>query len=97
MITADFVSFAEELAMAARLESLPRRARGCLVETKASLGFDPVIEGDRAAESAMRKLIASRFPDHSAEVRNGQIARGGARQVECAVNGIAERCRQLRA
>lgn len=61
----DFLTFGQELAKAARNETLARFARGCAVENKASDGsFDPVTEADRAAETAMRDLITHHFPDH---------------------------------
>ncbi len=34
------------------------------VENKAETGFDPVTAADRAAEAAMRSLIADAYPDH---------------------------------
>ena len=61
----DFLAFAQKLAKAARHETLARFAQGCAVENKAGDGaFDPVTEADRAAETAMRELIARHFPDH---------------------------------
>ncbi len=60
----DLAAFAEELARAARAESLHRWVLGCAAENKASSGFDPVTEADRAAEHAMRRLISERFADH---------------------------------
>lgn len=60
----DLAAFAEELARAARNESLHRFADGCAIENKAVDGFDPVTAADRAAEQAMRQLIAERFPAH---------------------------------
>jgi myo-inositol-1(or 4)-monophosphatase len=59
------VELAGELADAARGETLSRAASGFAVENKAAAGsFDPVTEADRAAEQAMRALIAERYPDH---------------------------------
>jgi histidinol phosphatase-like enzyme (inositol monophosphatase family) len=52
------------LADAARDETLPRFRTGLSVVNKLSGGFDPVTEGDRAAETAIRALIEARFPDH---------------------------------
>jgi len=61
---ASYRSFAIELAMAARQETL-RRQTALRVEDKGADGiFDPVTEADRAAETAMRALIAQRLPDH---------------------------------
>lgn len=57
--------FAEELAKAARAETLARFRRPLAIENKAAAGrFDPVTAADRAAEAAMRALITARFPDH---------------------------------
>jgi histidinol phosphatase-like enzyme (inositol monophosphatase family) len=56
--------FFNELADAAKGETLPRFRTGISVVNKLSGGFDPVTEGDRAAETAIRALIGARFPDH---------------------------------
>ena len=62
---ADLESFAIELAQRARAETLSRFGQDCRVEDKGSAGlFDPVTDADRAAEQAMRQLIAARFPAH---------------------------------
>jgi histidinol phosphatase-like enzyme (inositol monophosphatase family) len=57
-------SFFDRLAEAAKAETLPRFRSGIDVVNKQSGGFDPVTEGDRAAESAIRQLIEAAFPDH---------------------------------
>jgi histidinol phosphatase-like enzyme (inositol monophosphatase family) len=57
-------SFFSALAEAAKAETLPRFRTGLSVVNKLQGGFDPVTEGDRAAETAIRSLIAERFPDH---------------------------------
>ncbi|WP_180899202.1 histidinol-phosphatase [Martelella soudanensis] len=56
--------FFEKLADAAAAETLPRFRSGLDVDNKLSGGFDPVTEGDRAAERAIRALIGERYPDH---------------------------------
>lgn len=62
---AEMLEFAKRLANAARRETLPRWAEGCIAEDKGGgQGFDPVTEADRAAERAMRAMIAERYPDH---------------------------------
>jgi histidinol-phosphatase len=62
---AELASFALELGRRARVETLARFRQECKVEDKGIDGtFDPVTEADRAAEHAMRQLIAERFPDH---------------------------------
>ncbi|WP_275785069.1 histidinol-phosphatase [Pararhizobium gei] len=56
--------FFDRLADAAKAETLPRFRMGISVSNKEAAGFDPVTEGDRAAEAAIRALIESHFPDH---------------------------------
>ena len=61
-------AFAEELADAAGAAILPHFRADLVVEDKAAQGqgavFDPVTVADRAAERAMRELIATRYPGH---------------------------------
>lgn len=57
-------AFFDRLADAASAETLPRFRAGIDVVNKLAGGFDPVTEGDRAAESAIRALIDAHFPDH---------------------------------
>ncbi|MCM2290844.1 histidinol-phosphatase [Allorhizobium sp. BGMRC 0089] len=57
-------AFFDDLAAAARAETLPRFRVGIDVVNKLEGGFDPVTEGDRAAEQAIRSLIEARFPEH---------------------------------
>jgi len=59
-----FLPFAEELADAAKAETLGRFVGAIPAENKAAQGYDPVTEADRAAERAMRALIERRYPDH---------------------------------
>lgn len=57
--------FLEELAAVAARVTLPRFRAPMDVDNKAGAGgFDPVTEADRAAEAAMRELIAARYPAH---------------------------------
>ncbi|MCD1634184.1 histidinol-phosphatase [Martelella mediterranea] len=56
--------FFETLAAAAAAETLPRFRSGLDVDNKLAGGFDPVTEGDRAAERAIRTLIGEHYPDH---------------------------------
>ena len=52
------------LADAARAPALSRfRAPDLAAENKAAAGFDPVTEADRAAETAMRAVLAERRPE----------------------------------
>jgi histidinol phosphatase-like enzyme (inositol monophosphatase family) len=54
---------AEALADAAAAETLPLfRSRGLGTVNKATSGFDPVTEADRAAERAMRDVLGRRRP-----------------------------------
>ena len=57
-------AFFDRLADAARKETLPRFRVGADVVNKEAGGFDPVTEGDRAAEAAIRALIERHFPEH---------------------------------
>src|ERR1700710_1862085 len=57
-------AFFFQLAEAAKAETLPRFRAGIDVVNKEAVGFDPVTEGDRAAEAAIRALIEAKFPDH---------------------------------
>lgn len=56
--------FFYRLADAAKAETLPRFRSGMSVINKEAGGFDPVTEGDQAAEAAIRRLIEAQFPDH---------------------------------
>ncbi|AAK89535.2 inositol monophosphatase [Agrobacterium tumefaciens] len=53
-----------KLADAASAETLPRFRTGIAVINKQDGGYDPVTEGDQAAETAIRALIEERFPQH---------------------------------
>ncbi len=57
-------NFFYRLADAAKAETLPRFRTGVSVVNKMAGGFDPVTEGDQAAETAIRSLIVEQFPDH---------------------------------
>ena len=57
-----FVTLAEQLADAARLEIMGRCRTGIKTDIKSDRS--PVTEADRAAERVMRGLINSTFPDH---------------------------------
>jgi histidinol phosphatase-like enzyme (inositol monophosphatase family) len=52
------------LADAAKAETLPRFRTGIDVTNKQDGGYDPVTEGDQAAEQAIRALIGKAYPDH---------------------------------
>jgi histidinol phosphatase-like enzyme (inositol monophosphatase family) len=62
---ADLPAFLDTLADAAGAAILPYFRAGYATRNKAGAGgFDPVTEADQAGESAMRALIAERFPGH---------------------------------
>ena len=60
----ELYAVADRLADAARTAILPHfRTPGLLTESKLEGGFDPVTEADRAAERAMREVLAELRPD----------------------------------
>ncbi len=64
MIDSDIPSTAHALADAARDAILPHfRSAALRPDNKAAAGFDPVTQADRAAEQAMRAVLAQRRPD----------------------------------
>ena len=65
MTAIDFSAFVDKLATVSGEAILPFFRTAMAVEHKPGKGgFDPVTEADRAAETAMRTLIARTFPDH---------------------------------
>ncbi|MGH1465887.1 MAG: histidinol-phosphatase [Cognatishimia sp.] len=59
----ELLSVANEMADAARSAILPFfRQQGLMADNKLEAGFDPVTEADRAAELAMRAVLARRRP-----------------------------------
>jgi len=65
MTAIDFAAFVDKLATVSCEAILPLFRTSLGVEDKGSAaGFDPVTAADRAAESAMRALIKSSFPEH---------------------------------
>jgi histidinol phosphatase-like enzyme (inositol monophosphatase family) len=56
--------FFDRLADAAKAETLPRFRSGLRVEDKGGQYYDPVTEGDKLAETAIRSLIETHFPAH---------------------------------
>jgi myo-inositol-1(or 4)-monophosphatase len=65
MTAVDFAAFVERLADVAGETILPFFRTAIGAENKSRNGmFDPVTEADRAAESAMRRLIGEYFPAH---------------------------------
>jgi myo-inositol-1(or 4)-monophosphatase len=65
MTAVDFAAFVEHLAQVSGDVIMPFFRTAIGAEDKSRGGvFDPVTEADRAAESAMRRLIAQTFPAH---------------------------------
>ena len=56
--------FACHLAEAAGAAILPHFRKNTPIDVKAHETWDPVTEGDRAGERAIRQLIEERYPDH---------------------------------
>ncbi len=56
--------FALDLSQAAAKEILPHFRQNAAVEVKAARDWDPVTEGDRAGERAIRHLIERHYPQH---------------------------------
>ena len=56
--------FFRRLAAAAARETLPHFRRNGAVSNKETDRFDPVTEADRAAERAIRAMIAEAYPGH---------------------------------
>ena len=64
MVDDTVIAAAHAVADAARAAVLPYfRSRTLTAENKAGQGFDPVTEGDRATERAMRDVLARMRPD----------------------------------
>lgn len=64
-IESELTAFAEQLADEAARAALPLFRNLPKVENKAAPGdFDPVTQADKAAETAMRDLITTTYPDH---------------------------------
>ena len=57
-------AFFAHLSTVARTAIAAELAKGLRPDNKASDGFDPVTEADRAAERALRGVLESAFPDH---------------------------------
>src|SRR5260221_5794366 len=60
----ELTHFAISLAKASATEILPFFRQNARVDVKDGPVWDPVTEGDRAGERAIRQLIEERFPDH---------------------------------
>ncbi len=73
--------FVNVLADAATEAIMPHFRASTAVSNKATSDFDPVTEGDRAAEAAMRRLINEHFPDHGIVGEEYGPERADARHV----------------
>ena len=64
----EYTAFARELALRARVETMPRFRQGLAIDNKLAQetgeSFDPVTEADKEAERVIRSLIEKRYPDH---------------------------------
>ena len=63
-VPAELIAFVEELAQAARGETLHRWLDAVAAEDKGAGGYDPVTAADREAERVIREIIHERYPDH---------------------------------
>ena len=61
---AEYLSFACRAVRAAGQAILPFFRTHLAVDNKRTQGFDPVTEGDRAGERAIREAIAAQYPQH---------------------------------
>jgi len=64
MNSMDLQSLFHTLCDLAAAQTLPRFRSSTEVVNKLDEGFDPVTEGDRAAEQAIRNMLEERVPDH---------------------------------
>ena len=60
----ELTAFALQLAQASGEAILPHFRQNLAVDNKLGKGWDPVTEGDRAAERAIRALIEKHYPTH---------------------------------
>jgi myo-inositol-1(or 4)-monophosphatase len=60
----ELTRFAQHLALAAGKAILPHFRKNAPIDVKEHATWDPVTEGDRAGERAIRTLIEQRYPDH---------------------------------
>lgn len=87
-MTAYLLSFALELADAARAETLSRwRSVSGERDKGSAQGYDPVTDADLAAERAIRTLIEERHPDH-AIAGEEYGARAGAGRFEWSLDPV---------
>lgn len=87
--TETVLATAHALADAARRETLPRFRSGLDADNKDPADFDPVTEADRAAEVAMRGVLAQRRPEDGihGEEMGRQSGRSGLTWVIDPIDG----------
>jgi myo-inositol-1(or 4)-monophosphatase len=78
-IRVELAVFAQDLAGAARAETLARWRGTCAIDDKGHGAFDPVTEADREAERVMRDMIRERYPDHAISGEEWGDEPGGGR------------------
>jgi len=78
---ASLTGLLHELCDLAEGETLPRFRLGIDVENKSARHFDPVTVADRAAEIAIRRRLAERFPGHGIVGEEGGNASADAELV----------------
>jgi histidinol phosphatase-like enzyme (inositol monophosphatase family) len=77
--SAALAGFFESLAQASGDAILPYFRIGAETDNKAAAGaFDPVTEGDKAGERAIRELILARFPGHAVRGEEYGLSNAGA-------------------
>ena len=89
-ISEELIATAHALADAARAETLRHfRLPGLSIDNKLSDGFDPVTEADKAAEAAMRAILARRRPEDGilGEEMGAQQSRSGLTWVLDPIDG----------
>ena len=89
-VAGDLIDTAHALADAAREAILPWfRAEGLSADNKQAGGFDPVTQADRAAEQAMRAVLAARRPEDGVigEEMGAQAGRSGLTWVLDPIDG----------
>ena len=90
MDSEDIIATAHAMADAARTAVLPFfRSRNLIADNKAGQGFDPVTEGDRAAERAMRAVLSKKRPQDGimGEEYGSQIGQSGLTWVLDPIDG----------
>ena len=75
---AELTRFAIALAEAAAEAILPYFRQNTAIDVKDGLVWDPVTEGDRAGERAIRHMIEHRYPDHAIHGEEYGIKQGRA-------------------